>query len=709
MTTLSPDTDTSPAPSDPRIGYQPALDGLRGLAVAGVVAFHLGHLSGGFLGVDLFFTLSGYLITRLLLVERAAKGGVDLRRFWTRRARRLLPALYALLAATAVYAAWFARPDELAGIRGGGISALAYVANWWAIVTGDGYWDLFTTPSPLEHLWSLSIEEQFYVVWPLAVVFLLGAALRMRRLLIVSVIAAVASAVLMAVLASGDLSDAYLNTFTRVGSMLVGAIVAIALHRRAGAPVSDATARALQIGGLLSAALLAWMWFVVDGTNTTIYRGGFLLHAAAVGVIIVAITIGPNGPAARMFRMEPLRQLGLVSYGVYLWHWPVIVIANSERTGLEGAALLVTRLGITTVLTVASYVLLEQPIRHSKAAPRTVGIISIGAALVLAAALFVTTIPETRTILAGPAPTLPPRTTDTAATTPATSAPPTTAAVEAAAGAPSVTLAEPADTAPPTTLEAADATDDAANEAAADRGILQTEPPLGPAVVPIGEPVNVLLTGDSFMFDAEPGITAALTAGGGANVAEEARFGFRITDDGWESVLEEQVALADPDVVIAMWARFDAAWLQENDPDEYRARLDRAVEILTSNGATLGFVGLAPSLSGGVDPTPVDRSINGFFRELPERFPGSVFYIDPDPVVAPTGEFELLIDVPEGQHRVRKTDGNHYCPDGSARFGLAIGQFVETLTGLAQVDPAVWWGGEWRSDSRYDEPAGSCS
>ena len=709
MTSLSTDAGTAPTGNDPRIGYQPALDGLRGLAVAGVVAFHLGHLSGGFLGVDLFFTLSGYLITRLLLVERAAKGGVDLRRFWTRRARRLLPALYALLAATAVYAAWFARPDELEGIRGGGISALAYVANWWAIVTGDGYWDLFTTPSPLEHLWSLSIEEQFYVVWPLAVVFLLGAALRMRRLLIVSAIAAVASTVLMAVLASGDLSDAYLNTFTRIGSMLVGAIVAIALHQRAGAPVSHNTARALQVGGLLSAVLLAWMWFVVDGTNATIYRGGFLLHAVAVGVIIVAITVGPDGPAARVLRVEPLRQLGLVSYGVYLWHWPVIVIANSERTGLDGAALLITRLGITTVLTVASYILLEQPIRHSKAAPRTVGIISIGAALALAAALFITTIPETRTIVAGPAPTLAPRPNGATSTTttPATSAPPTTASVEAAAGAPTATRPEPAPTttAPATTVVA----DEAADDDDAHQGILQTEPALGAPVPPIVEPVNVLLTGDSFMFDAEPGIAAALAANGGANVAEQARFGFRITDDGWESVLEEQVALANPDIVIAMWARFDAAWLEENDPDEYRARLDRAVEILTANGATLGFVGLAPSLSGGVDPTPVDRSINELFRELPERFPGSVFYIDPDPVVAPNGEFELLIDVEGGQHRVRKTDGNHYCPDGSARFGLAIGQFVETLTGFIQVDPAQWWGGEWRNDERYDEPAGSCT
>ena len=393
-----------------------------------------------------------------------------------------------------------------------------------------------------------------------------------------------------------------------------------------------------------------------------------------------------------------------MSYGVYLWHWPVIVIADSERTGLDGAALLITRLGITAALTVASYVLLEQPIRHSTATPRIVGLVSVGAAVVIAVALFVTTIPETRTIVAGPAPTLAPRTTDAAPTTspPTTAAAPTTSPIEAATGAPPVTTSAPATTtATTTTVEEIDEQEDV--------GILLTEPALPSTGVAPAESVNVLLTGDSFMFDAEPGIAAALTSNGGATVAEEARFGFRITDDGWESVLEEQVALADPDVVIAMWARFDAAWLEENDPDEYRARLDRATEILTANGATLGFVGLAPSLSGGVDPTPVDRSINDLFRELPERFPGAVYYIDPDPVVAPNGEFQLSIEQPVGEHRVRKTDGNHYCPDGSARFGIAIGEFVEVLTGFPQVDPAAWWGGDWRNDARYDEPAGACS
>ena len=151
----------------PRLEHQPALDGLRGIAVAGVIAFHLGHLDGGFLGVDLFFTLSGYLITRLLLIERDGTGAVDLVGFWKRRAWRLLPALFLVLTAVAVHTWIEARPDELGGIRDGGLASLLYVTNWFFLATGDGYWNLFTAPTPFDHLWSLAIEEQFYVVWPL--------------------------------------------------------------------------------------------------------------------------------------------------------------------------------------------------------------------------------------------------------------------------------------------------------------------------------------------------------------------------------------------------------------------------------------------------------------------------------------------------------------------------------------------------------------
>src|SRR3954468_16851797 len=162
-------THRDSAAGESRLKHEPALDGLRGVAVAAVLLFHGDHLSGGFLGVDAFFVLSGFLITSLLLAEARDTRSIALGAFWGRRARRLLPALGCVLAAVALYAALVAKPDELATIRGDAIATIGYFANWRAIATSRDYWALFRSPSPLDHTWSLAIEEQFYLVWPLIV------------------------------------------------------------------------------------------------------------------------------------------------------------------------------------------------------------------------------------------------------------------------------------------------------------------------------------------------------------------------------------------------------------------------------------------------------------------------------------------------------------------------------------------------------------
>src|SRR5712692_9104137 len=155
-----------------------ALDGLRGAAVVAVLLFHAGHLVGGYLGVDLFFVLSGFLITGLLLGEWGRSGRVGLGGFWARRARRLLPALFVMLGGGAAYAAFVASPTQLAGIRADAVATLGYVANWRSILSGHSYWTIFSAPSPLAHTWSLAIEEQFYLAWPLIVV---GLTIGVRR------------------------------------------------------------------------------------------------------------------------------------------------------------------------------------------------------------------------------------------------------------------------------------------------------------------------------------------------------------------------------------------------------------------------------------------------------------------------------------------------------------------------------------------------
>jgi peptidoglycan/LPS O-acetylase OafA/YrhL len=343
------------------------------VAVAGVLLFHGGRLAGGFLGVEMFFVLSGFLITSLLLVEGSGTGRIRLGRFWARRARRLLPALVLLLLGTGLYCIVFASPDELADIRGDALATLGYVANWRAIFSGHDYWSLFAAPSPLQHTWSLAIEEQFYLVWPLVFVGLV--AWFGRHLATATFVVAVAGSVVSAVLFAWlydplDVSRVYYGTDTRAGAVLLGGALAATAVR--WGPVPRGVARVtLEVVAFGSVALLAWAWSQLDGQSPFLYRGGFTLCALAVVVMIASITHPERGPLARVLAWRPLCLLGLISYGVYLWHWPVYLVVDEARSGLEGWALLAVRVAVTVVIATASYLLVEQPIRRGAGSGRT--------------------------------------------------------------------------------------------------------------------------------------------------------------------------------------------------------------------------------------------------------------------------------------------------------------------------------------------------
>ncbi|MGZ4619381.1 MAG: acyltransferase family protein [Frankiaceae bacterium] len=346
-------------------GRQPALDGLRAVAVAAVLLFHGGVAAapGGFLGVDIFFVLSGYLITMLLLREQQLTGRIALGAFWARRARRLLPALFVVLVAVALYAAFLVEPQARLSLRLDGLATLGYLGNWRQLGAAGGYFAQGATPSPLRHTWSLSIEEQFYLVWPLVVVALLrGRALtagRVRRILAVAVIGALLSAVLMALLVGGDVSRVYYGTDTRAQSVLVGCALAALLRlRRPAAAHSRVVAL---VGSLGLAAVIAAM-VTVAGTDPRLYDGGLLLFDTAVAALLAAVVLAPDGALARLLSVRPLPALGRISYGVYLWHWPVFVVVTAERTGLDGLRLLALRLGVTLVLAVLSWRLVERPV-----------------------------------------------------------------------------------------------------------------------------------------------------------------------------------------------------------------------------------------------------------------------------------------------------------------------------------------------------------
>jgi peptidoglycan/LPS O-acetylase OafA/YrhL len=380
----------------PRLVHQPALDGLRGLAVAVVLLFHGGHLTGGFLGVDAFFVLSGFLITSLLLAEARDRGRIGLGAFWARRARRLLPALVCVLLAVAVYARVLAKPDELATIRGDALATIGYFANWRAIFTSHDYWSLFRNPSPLNHTWSLAIEEQFYLVWPLLVVAVVHGRrgrVAAKRLLVTSIALAIISLAWTLVLFDpANPSRVYYGTDTRVASILVGAALAAWLALRG--PLQGRSARraleGVAIGALL---LLATASARLSGSSDILFRGGLFALAIAVVVVIAAAVHPRRGPVSRLLSFRPLCALGLVSYGVYLWHWPIYVVINESRAHLIGWPLLAVRVSVTLAVAALSYRFVEQPIRKGAGSPVTLRRVSValatGAALV--AAIVVTT------------------------------------------------------------------------------------------------------------------------------------------------------------------------------------------------------------------------------------------------------------------------------------------------------------------------------
>jgi peptidoglycan/LPS O-acetylase OafA/YrhL len=352
----------------PLYPYRPALDGLRGLAVSAVVLFHGGvtALSGGFLGVDTFFVLSGFLITSLLLAEHERDGRIRLLAFWGRRARRLLPALLVMLAAVAIAGRWLLDPDDERLLRGDALAALGYVANWRMIYRGADYFTQTSAPSVLQHTWSLGIEEQFYLIWPLILGLVLLLAETRRSRASIAWAGAAASALLMAVIYTpgADPSLVYYGTDTHATALLVGSAIALTcpLARLVAAPPE--LARRLDFVGVAGLAVLAWAVGHFPGADPAVYPAGLIIAAlAAAGLTLAAAAPGTIGS---LLSLPPLRWLGVRSYGIYLWHWPVIALTVAILGRQPGNGWLwVIEAAAAIGLAAASWKWIETPIlRH---------------------------------------------------------------------------------------------------------------------------------------------------------------------------------------------------------------------------------------------------------------------------------------------------------------------------------------------------------
>jgi peptidoglycan/LPS O-acetylase OafA/YrhL len=353
-----------------RIG---AVDGLRAIAVAGVIAFHFGlGVPGGFLGVDLFFVISGYVITRLLLTEWHRTGSIDWARFWGRRARRLLPAVLALLVAVQVWLHLGALPELRSTTDAQTVMALAYVSNWYAIFANVSYWGALTASTPLTHLWSLAVEEQFYLIWPLVLIAVLMTVRSRRVLAVVAGVGAAASYLAEATLFRlHGVDRAYLGTDTRSGALLLGVLCALALTRVIPGP-GGSWDRRLPAGRLavgrpvfaVAVAALAVLWATAGIGEPWLYGGGLVVAGVSAAIVIAYLVAVPGSLPARALTARPVLWIGRISYSLYLWHWPVHVYATHQWSGLQRPLLVACEIAATLLLAAASFRFVETPARR---------------------------------------------------------------------------------------------------------------------------------------------------------------------------------------------------------------------------------------------------------------------------------------------------------------------------------------------------------
>jgi peptidoglycan/LPS O-acetylase OafA/YrhL len=700
--------------SRPTINYQPALDGVRAVAVLAVLAFHaeVPGFSGGYLGVSVFFTLSGFLITSLLVNEAESTGRVSAGAFYARRARRLLPASVLCVALIVVLAAVTDLFDGVADLRAHVVGSLLQVANW-VFLFGDGsYQQLFQqaagTASPLEHYWSLAIEEQFYWLWPISFLALTRVAKTRRAqiALLGTITAAFAvSSPVIAALWGGD--AAYWATPARAAEILIGGVLALAVTGRS-LPARWSMAAPAALLALAAAVAL------FPSSGGPAYSGALPLVALGSAALLLGLQV--DGPVRTALSIVPLVWLGRISYGVYLYHWPVYVIVDERRTDLDGAPLVLLRLAITLAIAQVSYMLVELPIRRGRsarlpitfaaAAGVTAAVAIVGFAVVPASAADYWSGSEADAKAASIEPTAEPlapvvaRPESTTRTTSTTTPPatPVSAPVDTAA-----------DTAPATALG-----DTVVADTVSDGTV-----PATTALAPIPEltrPVRIIVAGDSTAMATGAGMVAWAAAnpdlaqveivaepgcgfvrGGEVMVLEWTPVGDRC-DEWLDQTLPSRVEALAPDVVMMMttsWDVLDRRWPETGEvlPTDpaYRERIVRDLADVSDRLAAGGSQKVVwvrepiPNVywwgSGQAQEDPVRHAeIYAAMDAAAESSDGRVVVVE-----LPGWLREQGLDVDQDA----RPDGVHWSPEASLR--IADEYLAEQLirVALAPVDEST--------------------